>query len=889
MTLHIRPALLLATILVLPTPGRVGGADPGWAAPYFQYRLEIEVDVARPGWHAIPLSEITLCEAISQLEEYSFDPRFVAYDQVQVTTRPADGDDETPFPSARYSLIVDQKELVRDPPTAPIPTRRGDDLLVRFTSEGGRFPPTVGYEQVFPVGEPPRTHAYLSSYVPRLLPRARTEHECLLRSDGTDLKLVQGPTTVASGISVRACRIVLEAEFARAGRHRLVLYYQPTGAHYLKIPARRRQRMPTHTAKLVRVGLAEKNLGDTRYRLPGAGAIDLWFADTTVKLTRRTQPPQAARPRIQISTAAHEAQSFQLVMRPRSDLDLRGISVSSLSNGDQTIDKSRIEVRQVEFVPIRRRARINQVSFFGEIADPLVPVKSGPVNASTGNRVFWVTVRTPAGTSAGIYRGAITLSTGGGEDLKVPLAVEVFDFALPEFSTFRSHMGGQYLAKKGGDPTTNPVMAYHGLSTKPELKKLATAYYETMAREKFYPKSVALFAEIGMRWKPPPKGYNVSATGNFFELTDWDFREFNATLEHFIDRLKVNSVCLAHTNPSVSHVFKHLPGDPLETFRPDPGHTTMAWQTFRRMTQATYSKKKGDPWFETSVLVTRDQWDRLVLDYYRKMARNLKRHGWLKRCYVFVDETAGTDKILHLVRLLKSDPETRGLQIAHCLQGFESLRHRENGEFAFSKLLTHVPQVDENYYRWEDYFWDDYEVPRSRDRLWSYAAYSSRLGINVPGMTNREIGLEVFNIGGSGYAIWDTFMWHHPYGRSGDDRNPWVEPYARLANGALSYFYPPTRRGLSSKPDYTITPSLRVMTFRESVDDYEYARILEDLVSSGLKQGVDVARGRRVLADIRRMFPGRVEWTLNDAWYLDLRERMARAIVDLRSRVADSE
>ena len=75
------------------------------------------------------------------------------------------------------------------------------------------------------------------------------------------------------------------------------------------------------------------------------------------------------------------------------------------------------------------------------------------------------------------------------------------------------------------------------------------------------------------------------------------------------------------------------------------------------------------------------------------------------------------------------------------------------------------------------------------------------------------------------------------------------------------------------------------MTFRESVDDYEYARILEGLVTRGAARGVDVTAARNVLADIRRMFPSSVEWTLNDAWYLDLRERMARSIGELKVRL----
>ncbi|GIT31769.1 MAG: hypothetical protein Ct9H300mP1_38150 [Planctomycetaceae bacterium] len=160
--------------------------------------------------------------------------------------------------------------------------------------------------------------------------------------------------------------------------------------------------------------------------------------------------------------------------------------------------------------------------------------------------------------------------------------------------------------------------------------------------------------------------------GNFFELTEWDFTEFNPGHGAFHRRLKVNSVCLTHTNPSVSHIFKHLPGKPTKIWNPDPGPRDDGLADVSQDDQATYKKQVGDPWFDTSVVVTRDQWDRLVLDYYRAMVRNLKKHGWLDKFYYFVDETAGTEKILHLVRLLKSDPETAAIRFAHCLQGFET-------------------------------------------------------------------------------------------------------------------------------------------------------------------------------------------------------------------------
>ena len=103
-----------------------------------------------------------------------------------------------------------------------------------------------------------------------------------------------------------------------------------------------------------------------------------------------------------------------------------------------------------------------------------------------------------------------------------------------------------------------------------------------------------------------------------------------------------------------------------------------------------------------------------------------------------------------------------------------------------------------------------------------------------------------------------------------------------LGNGTCAYFYPPRKDGPSKEPDYTIIPSLRVMTFRESVEDYDYARILENLIAKGEKKGIDVSEAKNTIEDIERFFYSSVNWSQNDAFYLDLRDRMANAIVNLK-------
>ncbi|MCH2398850.1 MAG: DUF4091 domain-containing protein, partial [Pirellulales bacterium] len=418
---------------------------------------------------------------------------------------------------------------------------------------------------------------------------------------------------------------------------------------------------------------------------------------------------------------------------------------------------------------------------------------------------------------------------------------------------------------------------------KPAMKKLARAYYDVMVDNKFTPKTVAQYSEIEMNWTPPPQGYNVDEPGNFFELHDWDFTEFNETLQHFIDEKKCNNFCLTHTDPKSCSLFQQLPGQRLTGPEYAP-HNTMGWQTFRKVTRVVYDKTEHDSYQDTSIEITEKQWDDLVLKYYRRIALNLEQHGWLDKTHILIDETENNARLMHFLKLLKSDPLTARIRTAACIQGL-GLIHRDapyfgGKEWDFRGLLDiYVPEIDENYDRWMDYFWDDHQLPRSRDKLWPYLVASSRLAIDTPGINNRIVGLDIFNRGGSGLLIWETTGWDHLYG---DSRNPWQDPYTRHANGSLAYFYPPQRDGLPSAPDFTITPSLRLETFREAIDDYEYARMLEDLVSAGRQAGQDVTEGEAVLNDIKRLFASNTHWSQNDAWYLALRDRMARAIVVLK-------
>ena len=82
----------------------------------------------------------------------------------------------------------------------------------------------------------------------------------------------------------------------------------------------------------------------------------------------------------------------------------------------------------------------------------------------------------------------------------------MYGFELPEFASFESDMGGQYIVKQLNHLKKNPqrLIDYHSVSSKPDILKLTRSYYDRMAAAKFYPKNTALLTEIGMNWTPPP-------------------------------------------------------------------------------------------------------------------------------------------------------------------------------------------------------------------------------------------------------------------------------------------------------------------------------------------------------------------------------------------------
>ena len=864
-----------------------------WLDPFYQYRIPVAVEIKKTGWNIVPISTSQIITTINRLEEMHYDLRWFDFNRLKVVEINRNGDVIDPKPEAGFYLISEGDKLVTSEvigkeKSVSVPTEKGAYYLLSYTYEGANryYSPAGGYDPILPTHL--RKAKYEVSYEPKMLPKGLNKCERLLLSDGSPMRLNTGGKWVTGlkEISLTKVRIKFIANVKNPGKKYWMLYYQPYNGHQLIIPRLRHSGMPAVAARINRIGLAEKYLGATQYKVGQSDYFTAWFAETTVKLTPNTPAPAQSLRTIKVATAKNEKQSFQLVINPRKSFNFKGVIASDLKHGKQKISSSNISFYSVEYVPIIRSSYVTPVKFKGAIGDPLVKVEPKKVTPLEGNIALWVTINTPAGTPAGKYWGMLNIKGSGRSSLSLPLELEVYDFELPEYSPFYTSLGGAMITKtlsSAGVKALNTAEYHHAL-TESDIKKVARAYYTVMAENKFTAANSLQYSTIGMDWSPPPAGYNVDKPGNFFKLYNWDFTEFNKDCAYYIDKLKVNNFALVHTNPSVIQMFKHLPGKKLDKYNRYPSWLTLHWQIYRELTWVGLKPGEKDSYTE----ISQAQYDKLIKDFYRPIAENFEKHGWLDRVYILVDEThyRGYGEFLNFLRILKSNPLTARIRIAWCQQGAGAYNHKENPDdekYAFNGLIDHYsPDWRESYNWWEKYFFTDYNIEPQREKLWPYNTDTSRSAIDCPGINNRSIALHVFDEGGAGFLRWSTFDWDRYRCKTS---NPWEYPWTDICNGGLAYFYPPRKDGPATEFDLTIVPSLRVMTYREGVDDFEYAKILEDLVAAAGKKGIDASEAKAVLTDMKRFFYKGVLWSQNDAWYIDLRHRIATAIVTLKNKV----
>ena len=526
--------------------------------------------------------------------------------------------------------------------------------------------------------------------------------------------------------------------------------------------------------------------------LPGSNAnVVLWRASSGRKVPRWRNAPTKECRGVAIRTAANEAEAVQLVVtpkRPLRDIKVKLGALPKAKNGEE-LPVVAFDILRVGYVPVERPT--DKQGCQALWPDPLPPQQkdlelSIPVNA---NQPFWIRVKPPKNSSKGIYRSEIwvdcTYKDGSYEMLKVPLAVEVFGFSMPDVYTCQSAFG------HGSE-----IYSYHNAKSGEAMAAIKDAYFALMGENHISPYYPAGFQPIMCSFPGFKRGDDATKAQAVF---NWE--KFDRRIEHALKTYHFNAFCV-----------------PLAGLG--------KCDCTRRNRKVFHGFTPEEPEYEI-----------LMGKYLAGIEAHFREKGWLKKAYMYCyDEPRKEDygylmdgfKLMEkyapaLRRILTAPPKDELLGGPNLWVPLTpSLRH-EN----FAKCRERGDEV------WV-YICDNPHAP-----------YAGEF-IDHPGSDLRAWLWQTWGEGATGILIWHTVLWNSKsvYPDPKRPQNPYLDAMswrstkgARLGfgNGEGRFIYPPETcfvRNASGELTNELQAQkvifdapvgcMRLDMIRDGIEDYEY-------------------------------------------------------------------
>jgi len=331
-------------------------------------------------------------------------------------------------------------------------------------------------------------------------------------------------------------------------------------------------------------------LNDTRggYWLAQIKGLGVWWCESGWKVGRERALPEVpwGKPGpVSVSAARGEFEPVQVILRPEQDGQLEWVEVSPLRSAWHKAAAITVRIDQVAYVQVTHPT--DPTCLPGWYPDPLPPLPS-PLALSAGkNQPLWLTFHVARDAKPGDYHGELKLTTSLGE-VRVPLQVHVYDFALPEETHLKSALGL-------GSDTIN---RYQGLEHARDKAAAFDKYLANFAEHRISPYSFYDYAPIDIRFVG--EGTNKHA--------QVDFSQFDRAAARWLDDAHFNLFQLPLRGMGGGTFYSRSLGE-LEGFQ------------------------EGTPEFA-----------RLFQDYLSQIEAHLGQRGWLPKAFIYwFDEPAPKD------------------------------------------------------------------------------------------------------------------------------------------------------------------------------------------------------------------------------------------------------
>ncbi|MCD6505185.1 DUF4091 domain-containing protein [Candidatus Poribacteria bacterium] len=200
--------------------------------------------------------------------------------------------------------------------------------------------------------------------------------------------------------------------------------------------------------------------------------LSIWWCGSTYKVSRDRPLPEARGKQVEISAAGNEYEPFQVVLRPREDLEVE-LELTPLESEKGRIPRENISIRLVEYVRVKRPT--DSFGCVGDWPDPLPPYRGHLKLKKDRNQPLWITVKVPKGCPPGDYTGKLIVKPRGTAPVEVPIGLHVYDFSLSDETHTRTAYG------------VGVNRLFHGIKTAEQEAKVFEFYMRTFARHRVSP------------------------------------------------------------------------------------------------------------------------------------------------------------------------------------------------------------------------------------------------------------------------------------------------------------------------------------------------------------------------------------------------------------------
>ena len=520
-----------------------------------------------------------------------------------------------------------------------------------------------------------------------------------------------------------------------------------------------------------------------------------------VKLWKNTTLKEDTYHNLKLDSAMNEWESFQLFIRANENVENVTISVTDFINLEGDILNSPTIYRQ-NYINVKSTSN-KKYGKTGLVPDALVPFINPASNEYTAglyggslynlhkgaSEAFWFDFFIDKESIPGIYSGNAIVYINGEKNISLPVKIEVHNFTLPDKKHFKACF----------QMDIDSIAKHH-------KKDIATARKQGLA----HAYEEMLHSHYINNWSP---------------IQGWDYDRYG------VDIQVVKNEVIIDWSDYDKLVTPYMNGEAYKDGVPSQCLYVPYWMPIKDV-QGKISNEK-------ITALNYNNIDHYLLgSYFKQLAEHFKNNGWLDRAFVFYfDEPFLSpwkyEAFYNVSQTIKRhSPELKIL----VTDGFKAKNKNFNNVAKINKLVdvwnpvTHQVSSPEiaSYYRnrkSKGYFdiwcqtlananpnngvinlFPEYDMPFHR--MWAFLSWS---------------------FGFQGIEWWQTVY----YDKNNQNYNSWTNSVAfkgfkQPLNGDGRLFYPGTKSAIGGKDEIPIS-SLRMKALRESIEDYEYLYILNNL------------------------------------------------------------